>query len=174
MGSDKATIFLNGNRLIDILIDRFKPASHPVFLSSQSDFDTGIPTIVDNPSEPAGPVGAIFSIAAQLPHIDPGLSSFITVPVDAPFVPDDLIHHLVQENGCSVAKDIDRTHPTFGHWQCDAVNKIRARGEWDGSPSLHWLAKTLGAKRVNCDSPHAFFNINAPEDLRKAERVLSP
>jgi molybdopterin-guanine dinucleotide biosynthesis protein A len=165
MGTDKATVELEGQRLIDILIGRFADKAGRILLSAREDYHTGLEFISDDPDAPGGPVGGIFSVAARLRDI----GGFVTVPVDAPYAPADLIERLAASGGCAVAGHGERIHPTFAYWRCDAVNRVRDSHEpVERAPSLQWLARQCGAATVRWPDPAPFVNINRPEDLRAA------
>lgn len=170
MGQEKATIRLDGQRLIDRIIAQYQPSVDRIWLSASSDFNTGLDIITDDPDAPGGPVGAIFTIAAHLPILCPEATGFVTIPVDAPFAPDDLISRLTAVPGCSVAQGPKRLHPVFGYWRCDIVNSVRRTHEiGEQSPSLHWLVRQCDAQLITWHDEHAFANINTPEDLAAAE-----
>ncbi|MGB5484172.1 molybdenum cofactor guanylyltransferase [Parasphingorhabdus sp.] len=171
MGKDKAIIKLGGHRLIDILIDRFAGKADRLFLSACQDYGTGLDTISDDPAFPDGPVGGIFSVAAALQKARPAISGFVTVPVDAPYAPADLIERLSASGACAVARDQQRIHPTFAYWRCDVVDSIRATlDQGDKAPSLRWLAEKTGAKAVTWSDANLFMNINRPQDLLDAQQ----
>ena len=177
MGQDKAAIRLDGVRLIDRAIGRFQSSADRIWLSASDDFDTGVDIISDDPDMPGGPVGAIFTIAAHLSMLCPEAEGFVTIPVDAPFAPDDLIRRLSSVPGCSVAQGPQRLHPVFGYWRCDIVRAVceayriskQSGSLHEPSPSLQWLARQCDAKRISWPDEQAFMNINTPEDLAQAE-----
>ena len=172
MGSDKATIRLGEYRLIDILIDRFTDQVQQLFLSASQDYDTGLTTIPDEPAFPDGPVGGIFSVAAALQKTRPAMSGFVTVPVDAPYAPVDLIDRLSASGACAVARDQHRIHPTFAYWRCDVVDSIRTNHDHgDKAPSLRWLAENALATAIVWSDDRLFLNINRPQDLIDAEQA---
>ncbi len=171
MGTDKAVIKFEGRRLVDILIDRFAAKADRLFLSASQDYGTGLDIISDNPDFPDGPVGGIFSVAATLQETQPDISGFVTVPVDAPYAPINLIARLSASGACAVARDDQRIHPTFAYWRCDIINSIRAtHDDGEKAPSLQWLAEQSGAEAVAWSDANPFMNINRPEDLIKAEQ----
>lgn len=166
MGSDKAVISFEGQRLIDRLIGRYAGKAEPILLSARQDYGTGLAIISDDPDAPAGPVGAIFSVAAGLQEKQPGIDGFVTVPVDAPHAPVDLIERLSASGSCAVAQDQQHIHPTFAYWRCDIVNRVRATYEpGERAPSLQWLAQKCSSKSVTWLYDRPFTNINRPEDL---------
>jgi molybdopterin-guanine dinucleotide biosynthesis protein A len=167
MGTDKAVILFEGQRLIDSLIGRFADQAGRILLSARQDYGTGLAVISDDPDAPAGPVGAIFSVAARL--LDLGIEGFVTVPVDAPFAPLDLIERLSANGACAVAEDGQRVHPTFAYWRCAIVHAVRATHDpGERAPSLQWLARQCGAESVTWANENVFININRPEDLLSA------
>ncbi len=170
MGTDKAVIKLGGQRLVDILIDKFASKADHLFLSASQDYDTGLHMISDDPAFPGGPVGGIFSVAAALQKARPAIAGFVTVPIDAPYAPANLIERLTASGSCAVAQDQKRNHPTFAYWRCDVIDKIRASHDRGGKPpSLQWLAEESGAITVIWSDENLFMNINRPQDLIDAE-----
>lgn len=166
MGSDKTVISFEGQRLIDRLIDRYAGTADRILLSAREDYGTGLAIINDDPDAPDGPVGGIFSVAASLLEMEPAIEAFVTVPVDAPHAPVDLIDRLSASGSCAVARDQQRVHPTFAYWRCDIVNAVRATYQpGERAPSLQWLARECSAISVTWSDDRPFININRPEDL---------
>lgn len=171
MGTDKAIIAFEGQRLIDRLASRFAAKADLMLLSAAQDYDTGLDIISDDPDSPGGPVGGIFSVAARLQETHPEIAGFVTIPVDAPYAPADLIDRLTESGACTVAQDHQRVHPTFAYWRCDIINSIsQTLDQSERSPSLQWLAREAGSDRVTWSDEQLFMNINRPEDLAAAER----
>lgn len=169
MGVPKATLAFDGQRLIDRLISRYAELADRIILSASEDFGTGLAFLPDDPDAPGGPVGAIYTVAEKISELHPGTEHFITVPVDAPFPPSDLIARLTRFGGCAVAEGPERLHPTFACWQTKVVNAVRHTHETeDRSPSLHWLARQCRAETVSWDEDRPFLNINTPEELAAA------
>lgn len=169
MGSDKALLEFDGERLVERLIRRFATKADRIILSGAEDYGTGLEVISDDLNAPNGPVGAIFTLAARLQDRRTGIERFVTVPVDAPFAPADLIERLSASDGCAVASDPERIHPTFAHWRCAMVSGVRTTLQpGDRAPSLQWLAAQCRAEAVRWRNADQFMNINRPADLTKA------
>ena len=122
MGTDKAVIELGEQRLIDIQISRFASKADLLLLSGPQDYGTGLDIVRDDPDFAGGPVGGIFSIAKLLKASRPDIPGFLTVPVDAPFAPLDVIERLSEDGACTVAEGNQRIHPTFAYWRCDIAS----------------------------------------------------
>ncbi|WP_373489768.1 molybdenum cofactor guanylyltransferase [Parasphingorhabdus sp.] len=164
MGTDKAVCRIDGERLVDILITRFVGKAERLWLSAREDYDTGLEIIADAPDAPGGPVGGIFTVATRLQEM--GICGFVTVPVDAPHAPADLIQRLAASGKCAVAGDEQRIHPTFAYWRCDVVGAVRSVYQpGERAPSLRWLAERCGAEAVRWGDPALFMNINRPDDM---------
>ena len=170
MGTDKAVIRLDGERLIDIVIRRFADKAERIMLSARNDYGTGLPIIPDDPQAPGGPVGAVFSLTNRLQAM--GIDGVVTVPVDAPFAPADLIERLAASGCCTIAEDGRRMHPTFAYWRCAVVNAVRGTHDHEErAPSLQWLARQCGAETVTWPEERLFMNINRPDDLAAAAAI---
>ena len=166
MGSDKAAIEFQGQRLVDRLINRFQGKVSRLFLSSRQDYGTSLPFIPDNPASPAGPVGGIFSIAEHLLENEQNVRRFCTIPVDAPHASPDLVQNLSASKNCAVAAIGEQLQPTFACWDCATINTIRTTHDsGDSAPSLHWLARQCGADIIEWSDAKTFANVNTPGDL---------
>lgn len=173
MGQQKATITLGGERLIDRVIARYRQFTDAILISGPHDFETGLDHIADDVQAPQGPVGAIFTIASHLSAMQPAYTSFVTVPVDAPFPPENLIAKLSENGSCAVAEGPNRLHPTFAHWNTGVVNAVRTTHDLSGDPpSLQWMTRQCGANVISWPDEASFMNINTPEDLAEAEAML--
>ncbi len=166
MGRDKALIEIDGKRLINHMVDRFRRQEISIFLSARQDYGTGLHCIPDNPDAPAGPVGAIYTLSEYFLKQAPQVAGFYTIPVDAPHAPLNLMDKLNTPNGCAVAASNGQIQPVFAYWHCNIVSTVRHEHDsGNKTPSLRWLAKQSGAKVVDWEDDRVFTNINTPEDL---------
>ena len=166
MGKDKALVKIQGKRMIDHIVDRCRSYELPIILSAGQDYETGLVNVPDQPTAPAGPVGAIFSLTDYFLAQEQPVRGFYTIPVDAPFAPRDLVTKLKTPHSCAVASSIDQLHPVFAYWNCDIVKSVRQSHDQNSrAPSLHWLARQCNARIVKWVEDHSFSNINTPEDL---------
>ena len=167
-GQDKALAIIDGQRMIDRVLDRLKPQAGSILLSAAHDYATGLCAIPDDPLGPKGPVGAIRAIAAYVAPT--GQDAFITCPVDAPFVPHDLVAKLMAHGPVAMAEAGGALQPVFAVWSARAVLAAlppeRCAERW----SLHRLGEALGAVGVPFDDAAALTNVNTPGDLAEAQR----
>lgn len=162
-GCDKALLEFAGERLIDRVVRRLGRQVDRLIISGRNDYRTGLPAIADAPATPGGPVGGVLTIAS---YLDPEtVAGFITAPVDAPFLPEDLAERLWSDEECAVAADGERAHPTFAYWSLRALRRARLDAV---TPSLTRLCEAVGARTVRWRSPSPFRNVNTPDDLAAA------
>ncbi len=166
LGQDKALVEIAGLRMIDRVLERLEPQAGTLWLSASHDYGTGLPCIADEALGPPGPVGAIRAVAAKLAQ--QGGDSFVTCPVDAPFVPDDLVARLTAHRPPGMAEADGALQPVFGSWSARAVLEAptpdRCREHW----SLRRLGEQLGMRAVDFPDPRALMNVNTPQELDAA------
>lgn len=167
-GQDKALAEIDGQRMIDRMIARLRPQAHTIWLSGAQDYGTGLVAIPDDPLGPRGPAGAIRSIAARVAEY--GDDSFVTCPVDAPFVPHDLVARLAAHDAVAMAQTDGALQPVFALWSARAVLAALPPDRCGERWSLHRLGETLGAVGVAFDQASALMNVNTPGDLIEARR----
>lgn len=164
MGHDKAELVIGDKRMIDCVINRVSNLSQEIYISGPHDYGTGLQTIQDVSSGPRGPVAGIYAAFRYFKSLNGG-SGFITVPVDAPSMPLNLIDRLFSENSSRFACGPDRSHPAFAWWRLKDL-AIGFRGlDFMQSISLHYMVERLDAKKVVWTSEKPFYNINTPNDV---------
>lgn len=171
-GADKALAVIGGARMIDRVLARLQPQAGAVLLSAPHDYGTGLAAVPDAPLGPAGPVGAIRAIAVHVAAL--GAERFVTAPVDAPFVPDDLVARLDGScdggGGNAMARCDGAWQPTFACWNAAAVIAAlpaeRCADKW----SLRRLGEVLGAHPVDFADAALLMNVNTPQELALAQQ----
>lgn len=168
-GQDKAQAEIGGVRMIDRVLGRLRPQASALWLSAPHDYATGLPHVADDPDGPAGPAGAIRSISVRL--ASQGGDAFVTCPVDAPFVPHDLVARLSARGPLAMARTGAGLQPVFALWSAAGVLAAlppeRCAERW----SLQRLGKTLGLRPVDFDYALALMNVNTPEELERAQAL---
>lgn len=176
-GADKALLRLDGQTLLQHAVDRIGPQVEALALSANGDLarfaGLGLPVLPD--ARPAGPLSGIL---AALDWAAPrGATALVSVAVDTPFFPQDLVPQLVlaaerAPEGLALAESGGRWHPTFGLWPMGLRDDLRAtlaRGE----ARMMAFADRHGAVTAAFSDDRAFLNLNTPEDLARAEALLS-
>lgn len=171
-GGDKALALIGGERMIDRVLRRVSAQVPKVLLSAPHDYDTCLVAVPDLADGPAGPVGAVRAVALHLAAR--GIAGFVTVPVDAPFVPCDLVPRLAASAPVAMAQTNGTWQPAFALWNVAAVVAAlppeRCAQKW----SLRRLGEELNAAPVAFADAGALMNVNTLQELEQArQRVRS-
>lgn len=169
-GRDKALEMIGGERMIDRVLRRLQAQVRQVLLSAAHDYATGLASIADLPDGPAGPVGAIRAAAVHLAA--QRIDAFVTAPVDAPFVPCDLVTRLADGAPVAMAQAGGAWQPAFALWDVQAVLDALPPESCGEKWSLRRLGEALGARPVLFADPAALMNVNTPQELEQARRLL--
>ncbi|HQT65156.1 MAG: molybdenum cofactor guanylyltransferase [Acidocella sp. 20-57-95] len=167
-GADKAFVMLNGQPLISHLLTRLTPQVPNIAISANGDatrFDGfGLPVL---PDLLAGK-GPLAGVAAGLTWaMDIGATALLTVPVDTPFIPDNLAARLTPAP--TVACYQGRQHHLVALWPAAVLPMLERFLEPDGQYKVRDFLKLIRARQVNFNAPtDPFLNINTPEDLAAA------
>lgn len=198
-GHAKAGLTLGGRPLLTHVVDRLRPQVETLIVNMDPDapgaatLDPAIPIVPDTEPEKPGPLAGILAALLWCRERAPTLgeeaenpSFLVTVPVDAPFLPADLVRGLEQafqtvegRDAIVLAASNGRLHPVFGLWPLSAAEDLQSwlrRGE---NRSVRAFAGSFGV----CEAPFApietalgcvdpFFNVNTPDDLAEAETHL--
>ncbi len=174
-GADKALLDLDGQSLLAHLLARLQPQTAHIAISANRDASRfagfNLPVLPDGPLAGTGPLAGVAAGLAWAAAL--GAPSLLTIPVDTPFIPPDLLRRL--SPAPAVAVHAGRQHHLVAHWPVAFLPDLLA---FLTAPGDHKVrdALTLGAARpVVFDAPEdPFHNINTPADLAAARsRVAS-
>ena len=183
MGRDKALVRLGGLRLVDRTVARLAPQVAGLAVSRHAGDLPGLPAAVAVLADAAGPhSGPLAGLLAGLDWVasrDPAATHAVSAPVDAPFLPADLVARLwdarlAAGTDAAVALSGDRRHGVSALWPVTARGALRAAM---GSEGLRRVGAFLDRLRpATARWPTApvdpFLNINGPDDLAAAEALL--
>lgn len=182
-GGDKGLRALGSSRILDHVIARLAPQCAGLALNANGDpgrfAEFGLPVLPDSLEGHLGPLAGVLAgldWAAQY-----GADNIVTVAADTPLFPKDLSMCLAQSvgpKGLCVAASPDATgnlrrHPTFGLWPAPLRHDLRAALQDGLRKMMTWADRhEAGTAVFACDPTDPFFNINTPEDIAIAERLL--
>lgn len=179
-GADKAFIKLAGRPLWQHVLARLAPQVDMVAISSNAaparfaaDFPgtAPIPVLPDIITGFQGPLAGIHAGLSAWPE-----SRVVSVAVDLPFVPTDLVARLsagLRHGRCAYATDGIR-HALAVLWTPGAAADIAACLQNDERSVQSWLVRHGDPVLFTAPGDsNLFFNINTPEDLADAERRLN-
>jgi len=173
-GADKALIRLGGQTLLDRVVARFEPQVERLAVSART-AHPGFRVLTDAGAAGAnlGPLAGV--LAGVTWAAGQGADAVVTVPVDAPFVPGDLVARLVMAGnmGVAVAESGGRAHPTCAVWPVGVQAALAAFLASGVKARVLDFAASQGAARAVFPDDGAFLNLNTPEDLALAEELLA-
>ena len=171
-GSDKALAMVQGRPLLRHVIDALSPQTAMLCLNGAPRLGFDLPTISDA-EEGAGPLAGI--LAALRWAKDQGYARVLTVPIDVPFLPQDLAHKLAQvEHGfVVVARSGPRTHPVIALWPVELAEPLSRALTQDPNLAVHAFQARQNVRHVAwpVTPKDPFFNINTVDDQHVAEGI---
>jgi len=168
IGGRKAFVELAGRPLIAHVVDRLSPQVSGLAINAEPDpgFEPFGLTILQDPMPGLGPLAGILSALDWAAEC--GADRVVTVAVDTPFLPQDLVQRLMAAaDGPSFAATPDGPHGTTGAWPVACRDELDAALNAGTRKVLDWTA-SIGAQAVVFEDSAAFLNINTADDLRQA------
>lgn len=179
-GVDKALLPLVGRPLLAHVLERLRPQTDRILLSANGDPGRfaafALPVVAD--SVPAlGPLGGIAAAAAECPRRWPDVHWLLTVPVDTPLLPDDLVRRFTEAqnatpNKAIVAEAGGRRHWSIALWPLASAAALAEQIERHGLRRLEEGLDAIGYRPTVFPAADAFANINNERDLEYVSRLL--
>ena len=177
MGGAKPQRLLGGRPLLDRVIEMAAAWSDTVAVSIRG-ANQYVPrgtAAVEDVQEIVGPLGGL--VAALGFAAERGADAVLVAPADMPFLPSNLRERLeaaLSRSQAAIPASGGHLHPVCGIWRTECAARVPAYLA-TGDRSLRGFAAALGAAVIEWDveTIDPFFNINTPEDLVAAERMLS-
>ena len=182
-GGDKGLLALGGQSLLSRVMDRLEPQVGGMALNANGDaarfagFD--LPVVPDSIEGFAGPLAGVLSGLDWA--ADQGADAIVTAAADTPFFPCDLVPQLLLRSegmadplvlaATPDAKRGQARHPTFGLWPVALRDDLRAALQGGLRKVVLWTDQHGGREALFPDEA-AFFNVNTPDDLARAEEML--
>ena len=175
MGSDKATVMLAGRSLLSHAAQRLRPQVQALIVNANSDFGAlSDPVVADEMSNVAGPLAGVLAALDWAAADHQKYDALVTVPVDAPFFPLDLVLQLSSLGGTTitVASSANQLHPVFALWPIGTAETLRNWLRGENNRSAKRFIASVPHKIIDfpsVDGVDPFMNINTREDLAAAE-----
>ncbi len=184
-GGDKGLLPLGSKTLLGHVIDRLAPQVKDLALNANGDparfAALGLPVVADSIEGYAGPLAGV--LAGLDWAAEQGAEAIVTAAADTPFFPADLVPRLLMTAEgmqhplvLAATPDPERgraRHPTFGLWPVALRDDLRAALQDGVRKVVLWTDRHGGREAL---FPVAgfdpFFNVNTPEDLKRAEGLL--
>jgi molybdopterin-guanine dinucleotide biosynthesis protein A len=183
-GGDKGLLKLAGRPILSHVVSRLAPQIGMLALNANGDtyrfHGFGLPVLADTVEGFPGPLAGVLA-GLEWAATHRRLTCLISAAGDTPFLPSDLVERLVaatsaQPGSIAVACSGGRRHPVFALWPISLRASLAdelAAGERKVSAFIDRHAHV--EVEFPLDSAHGvdpFYNINTPQDLAEAERIL--
>jgi molybdenum cofactor guanylyltransferase len=183
-GGDKFLRQVNGRPLLAYVIERALPQVAGLVINANGDPGRfgpfALPVAADVVEGFAGPLAGILTGLEWVCVHVPGCAWVASFATDTPFLPRDLVVRLMAqvrmekaEIGCAASGG--RTHPVFGLWPVVLAPSLREALTAEGMRKVDiWTGRYRVATVDFPSEPYdPFFNVNRPEDLQEADRLLA-
>ena len=182
-GGDKGRLRLGGRSLLAHVMDRLDPQVAGLALNANGDAarfaDLGLPVVADSVDGFAGPLAGV--LAGLDWAAEQGAETIVTAAADTPFFPCDLVprlllaaegmpHPLAQAGTPDPRRGLAR-HPTFGLWPVALRDDLRQELQDGVRKVVLWTDRHDG-RIAEFPDEAAFFNVNTPDDLARAEAKI--
>jgi molybdopterin-guanine dinucleotide biosynthesis protein A len=174
-GADKAFLPLGRAPLLTHLLSRLTSQVRNIAISANGNLDRfaayALPILPDATDHAGkGPLAGVAAGLAWAQSI--GAKNLLTIPVDTPFIPPDLVSRLTPAPAVAVWQS--RQHHLVANWPASFLPALL---DVLADPSPHKVRDALtlcGATPIHFTEPQdPFLNINTPSDLVKAQTMLT-
>lgn len=181
-GGDKCLRLLGGRTILAHVMESMVPQVEELILNANGDGNRfkpfGLEVVSDSFPGLAGPLAGILTGMEWLQAYRQGVSLMVTVPVDGPFLPKDLVSRLFAAKGNApivCARSGGRNHPPIALWDVNLAGDLRLAMEEEEMRKIDRWTDRYPILHVDWpDDPFdPFFNVNRPEDLRRAENLIA-
>lgn len=166
---DKHQLLLDDNSILDHIIKSVDPQVETLLFNSNNDAVEVELDMLPDIESGLGPMGGIY--AGMIYAKQNGYDKLLTVPSDTPFLPKNLVYKFMKqiEMPIVVACSNDQMHPTIALWSLELIEELKVALEQRNLRLMSWVAEHEHGL-VNWNDPiDPFFNINTPDDLKKAQ-----
>jgi len=182
-GGDKSLRTLGERTILERVIERLGPQVDRLVLNANGDprrfAATGLPVVADSVAGFAGPLAGVLAGMDWTAANAPAAPWIVTVATDAPFLPRDLVARFLDAaaGGADLACAASRgqSHPVIGLWAVRLRDDLRRALDEEGVRKVDaWTARhRLATVDFAADAVDPFLNINTPDDLSQAERLIA-
>lgn len=174
-GKAKGLLLLGGQTITGRVIERLSAQVSELAINAndgQHAYEQfGFPIVADPVAGQPGP------LAGLLAALEWSKANWIaTVPSDTPFIPRDLVSRLrsaAEGHTFAIAQSGGRGHFICGLWKKSLAVELRKDLEKGVRRAEDWISRRKHGVATWEPTPYdPFFNINSPEELIEAERIV--
>jgi molybdopterin-guanine dinucleotide biosynthesis protein A len=182
-GGDKTLRLVGGQTVLTRLIERLRPDVTRLIINANDDPERfavhGLPIVADSLPDHPGPLAGVLAALDWTAASEPSIAWVVTAPGDAPFLPKDLVtrlHEACRREGAQLAcaGSLGRTHPVVALWPVSIRHELRQVLTERGIRRIDRFTEPYKRAVVewNATPVDPFFNVNTPEDLAEADRLV--
>ncbi len=182
-GIDKGLIEVGSQAILTRLMRRLAPQCAGLVLNANGDparfASFGLPVASDSVPGFAGPLAGVLAGLEHVAAKAPDIHYLVSVPADTPFIPQDLVARLRAAVAAgariAVASSGGRHHHAVAVWPVSLRDDLRrALIEQDVRKVSGFIERYASAAIEWPSAPYdPFFNVNRPEDVAEAERIVA-
>lgn len=181
-GGDKTLRRVGGHTVLARLVERMTPQVTRLILNANDDEarfgDFGLPVVGDDLPDRPGPLAGVLAGLDWMAQFAPEARWLVTVPGDAPFVPEDLVARLHFALGAATlacAASGGRTHPVVSLWPVALRHDLRHALVFEDLRKVGAYVMRHDPAIVEwpIEGGDPFFNVNTPADLAEADRLAN-
>ncbi len=183
-GGDKARIRIGGATILERVLACLRPQCSRLVLNAAGDAarfaDTGLAVVADSVPDYAGPLAGILAGLDWAANAAPEIAWVVSVSVDCPFLPRDLVARLHRARVAAgaqlaCASSGERRHPVVALWAVALREELRRALTGEGLRKVdQWAARySLGIAEWPAVPVDPFFNVNTPEHAAEADRMAA-
>jgi molybdenum cofactor guanylyltransferase len=179
-GREKAFLTLAGKKILAHVIARAEPQVDQLVINANGNparfLEFSLEVVPDALTSLTTPLAGLHAALQFTKSVDADV--LVTVPSDTPFLPFDLVARLLEKtgtNGAAIAASGGQEHYIIGAWKTELLDGLASAIARDNLFRVRDWAHSVSAQKVEWPvEPHdPFFNVNAPEDLQIAEKIVS-
>lgn len=182
-GNGKAFINIIGIPLINLVLQKFEPQVEKLAINTRDKkkfTKYNYPIIEDVIREQggSGPLAGISSAIKWAKKLTNPMSHVVTVPVDTPLLPLDLVHKMsleleTKKSDIIFASSNKNSYPVVSMWSLELDRNLdNALGEGVRKIDAFTSAYNVSIVDWSFNDIDPFFNINNPEDIVLAEKYI--
>jgi|TARA_B110001452_G_C14971261_1_gene339529 molybdopterin-guanine dinucleotide biosynthesis protein A len=181
-GKDKSQIKLNNKLLIDYIlseiIDDFKEVLI-VANNSINHLTSSKITKIKDFEKNLGPLGGVFTAMKWINENKKNYQWISTFPADTPFFKIEMLKGFykrinIKESELFFMKSNEKRHNIFGLWSMNLMTQLKNDLN-NGSRKVETWANNNSVNVIDIitENRNSFFNINTPDDLEIAKKILN-
>ena len=177
---DKPLTLLGDKSLLALVLERATPQTRATIINANHKDSRyaafGLPVVPDSLQGFQGPLAGVLT-AMDWAALNMPCRFVASFAADAPFIPRDLVARLAEAitEGADMAyaHSFKRKHPIFCLWPMAIRADLRDQLVNNSVRKIDLFTASYKTAEVSFDGiPDPFFNINTPEDIAEAERLL--